>query len=116
MDKCQEMDLLYSAIKKNKSSSLPFDSGCSGLCGDLKGLSMNSVLQALTLMAHLINRANLGSVIGPDPSLGKSIRLSLNLQYLNPFIQTYLERKVAQVFINTPSLTFAFNINDSFSV
>lgn len=91
MDKCQEMDLL------------PFDSGCSGLCEALKGLSMNPVLQALTLMAHLINRANLGSAIGPDPALGKSISLSLNLQYLNPFIPTYLEHKVPQVFISTLS-------------
>lgn len=64
-------------------------------------------------MAHFINRANLGSAIGPDPSLGKSIRLSLNLKYLKPFIPTYPEHKVTQVFISTLSAKFAFNINDS---
>lgn len=70
----------------------------------------------LTLMAHFINGAILGSAIRPDPSLGKSIRLSLSLQYLKPFIPNNIEHKVTQVFISLLSVKFAFNINESFSV
>lgn len=65
----------------------------------------------LTLMAYFIIRANLGSAI-PDPSLGKSIRISLNLQYLKPFMPTYPEYKVTQVFIRMLSVRFAFYINE----
>lgn len=121
MDMCQQMDLLYSAKTLGKnllvSSLLGGEKSAVAMRGPKRFKSPEFFLLLsfrlnLTLMAYFIIRANLGSAIGRDPSLGKSIRISLNLQYLKPFMPTFPEYKVTQVFIRMLSVRFAFYINE----